>query len=82
VKPGTVVAWHRAGFGLYWRWRWRRRQGRPEITDEVCGLIRRPAEENQNWGTPKIHGKLQKLGFVVSERSVAWYLPQFAAVVT
>jgi hypothetical protein len=25
-------------------------------------------------GTPKIHGELQKLGFVVSERSVARYL--------
>jgi hypothetical protein len=21
VKPETVVAWHCAGFGLYWRWR-------------------------------------------------------------
>ena len=21
VKPETVIAWHRAGFRLYWRWR-------------------------------------------------------------
>ena len=27
-----------------------------------------------DWGAPKIHGELQKLGFVVSERSVARYL--------
>jgi transposase InsO family protein len=32
------------------------------------------AEENPDWGAPKIHGELQKLDFVVSERSVARYL--------
>ena len=32
------------------------------------------AEENPDWGAPKIHGELQKLGFVVSERTVARYL--------
>jgi hypothetical protein len=74
VKPETVVGWHRVGFRLYWRWRCRSRGGRPKITDEVRGLIRRLAEENPDWGAPKIHGELQKLGFVVSERSVARYL--------
>jgi transposase InsO family protein len=74
VKPETVIGWHRAGFRLYWRWRSRPRRGRPKITDEVRVLIRRLAEENQDWGAPKIHGELQKLGFVVSERSVARYL--------
>jgi putative transposase len=37
-------------------------------------LILRLAQENLDWGAPKIHGELQKLGFVVSERSVARYL--------
>jgi transposase InsO family protein len=32
------------------------------------------AKENPNWGAPRIHGELQKLGFVVSERSVARHL--------
>jgi transposase InsO family protein len=32
------------------------------------------AEENPTWGAPKIHGELVKLGFVVSERTVARYL--------
>jgi hypothetical protein len=32
------------------------------------------ARENRDWGAPKIHGELQKLGFVVAERSVARYL--------
>ena len=74
VKPETVVGWHRAGFRLYWRWRSRPRGGRPKITDEIRALIRRLAEENPGWGAPKIHGELQKLGFVVSERTVARYL--------
>ena len=74
VKPATVIGWHRTGFRLYWRWRSRPRGGRPKITEEIRVLIRRLAQENQGWGTPKIHGELQKLGFVVSERSVARYL--------
>src|SRR5512146_2194559 len=46
VKPDTVIGWHRAGFQLYWRWRSRPRSGRPKISDEIRGLIRRLAEEN------------------------------------
>jgi transposase InsO family protein len=45
-----------------------------EITEEVRVLIRRLARENSDWGAPKIHGELQKLGFVLSERTVARYL--------
>jgi putative transposase len=74
VKPDTVIGWHRAAFRLYWRWRSRPRSGRPKITEEIRLLIRRLAQENQGWGAPKVHGELQKLGFVVSERSVARYL--------
>ena len=74
VRPETVVSWHRAGFRLYWRWKSRPRGGRPRITEEVRGLIRRLAQENSDWGAPRIHGELQKLGFVLSERTVARYL--------
>jgi putative transposase len=74
VKPETVIGWHRAGFRLYWRWRSRPRGGRPKITEEIRTLIRRMAEENAEWGAPKIHGELLKLGLAVSERSVARYL--------
>ena len=74
VQPATVVGWHRTGFRLYWRWRSRPRGGRAKITEEIRGLIRRLAEENPEWGAPKIHGELQKLGFVVSERTIGRYL--------
>ena len=74
VKPDTVIGWHRAGFRLYWRWRSRPRGGRPKISGEIRALIQRLAQENRDWGAPKIHGELQKLGFVVAERSVARYL--------
>ena len=74
VKPETVVGWHQAGFRLYWRWKSRRRDGRPRIKEEIRVLIRRLAQENSDWGAPKIHGELQKLGFVLSERTVARYL--------
>src|SRR5262249_46852563 len=59
---------------LYWSWRSRRQGGRPKITAEIRALIRRLANENPDWGAPKIHGELQKLGLVVSERTVARYL--------
>jgi len=74
VQPGTVVGWHPAGFRLYWRWRSRPRGGRPKIIEEIRTLIQRLAQENLDWGAPKIHGELLKLGFVVSERTVARYL--------
>lgn len=74
VKPETVVAWHRAGFRLYWRWRSRSRGGQPKIPVEIRTLIRRLAGENTSWGAPRIHAELHKLGFVVSERTVARYL--------
>ena len=32
------------------------------------------AVENAGWGAPRIHGELLKLGFEISERTVARYL--------
>ena len=37
-------------------------------------LIRRMAVENPTWGAPRVHGELMKLGFAISERTVARYL--------
>ena len=75
VKPETVVAWHRAGFRLFWRLRSRPKSlGRPRIVAEVRTLIRRMANENASWGAPRIHGEILKLGFDISERTVSRYL--------
>ena len=75
VKPETVVAWHRAGFRLYWRIRSRSKSvGRPRINSEVRAIIRQMVKENPTWGAPRIHGELLKLGFQISERSVSRYL--------
>jgi hypothetical protein len=63
VQPETVVAWHRAGFRLFWTWKVRRGQpGRPLISCEVRDLIRKMCRENTGWGAPRIHGELLKLG--------------------
>ena len=75
VKPETVIAWHRAGFRLFWTWKVRRGQpGRPIISPEVRALIRKMGRENPSWGAPRIHGELLKPGFNVGESSVSKYL--------
>ena len=57
VQPETVIAWHRAGFRLFWTWKVRHGQpGRPVISHEVRDLIRRMCRENPSWGAPPIHG--------------------------
>jgi hypothetical protein len=71
VRPESVIGWHRAGFHLYWRWRSRPRSGRPKIDSEIRNLIQTMAVDNVGWCAPRIHGELLKLGFEVSERSVA-----------
>jgi putative transposase len=75
VKPETVVAWHRAGFHLFWTWKVRRGQpGRPLISREVRDLIRKMCRENTGWGAPRIHGELLKLGIDIGESSVSKYM--------
>lgn len=75
VKPGTVIAWHRKGFRLFWTWKVRHGQpGRPVIPKDVRDLIRNMSRENPLWGAPRIHGELLKLGFEIGETSVGKYL--------
>ena len=74
VKPETVIDWHRRGFPLYWSWKSRHVQGRPSVSKEVIDLIRKMGLANPLWGAPKIHGELLKLGFELSESTVAKYM--------
>ncbi len=77
VEPDTVVKWHRELFRRYWTCLSRRRPGpgRPRVDREIRELIRRMAREN-DWGAPRIHGELAKLGFAVSEATVSRYMPR------
>jgi len=51
VKPETVIAWHRAGFRLFWTWKVRCGQpGRPIISPEVRALIRNHANRRLKRG--------------------------------
>ena len=74
VKPGTVVAWHRQGFRLYWTWKSRQRIGRPNINAEVREIIQKMSRANPLWGAPRIHGELLKLGLDVSQATVGKYM--------
>src|ERR1700730_4048084 len=77
VRPETVIRWHRQGFRAFWTWKSRRgRTGRPPIGSELAHLIRTVAHANPLWGAPRIHGELLKLGFEVSQRTVARLMPR------
>ena len=77
VKPDTVVRWHRDRFRRYWTKlsQENRKPGRPRIDGELRSLIRKMATENE-WGAPRIHGELLKLGFNVSEATISRYMPR------
>jgi len=74
VTPETVVTWHRRGFRLFWTWKSRQRTGRPRVPPDVRALIRELSTANPLWGAPRIHGELLKLGFAVSQSTVAKYM--------
>jgi putative transposase len=77
VRPRTVIRWHRQGFRAFWTWKSRRgRVGRPPVSSELADIVRTMALANPLWGSPRIHGELLKLGFDVSQRSVARLMPR------
>ena len=76
VKPDTVIKWHRTAFKFYWRWKSKPKGGRPKVSREVIALIKQMANENSEWGAPRIHGELMKLGFNICGSSVQRYMPK------
>jgi putative transposase len=44
------------------------------VSPEVIDLIRKMCLANPRWGAPRIHGELLKLGFQLSEATVAKYM--------
>src|SRR3977135_1330546 len=47
IRPETLLRWHRAGFGGYWRWKSRPRGGRPQIETELARID--PADERRKY---------------------------------
>ncbi len=76
VDADTVAKWNRERFRRHWARlsQQNRRPGRPRIDAEIRRLIRIMAQDD--WGAPRIHGELTKLGFVVSEITVSRYMPR------
>jgi putative transposase len=74
VQPRTVIAWQRKRFRGHWR---RLSQGstlgRPAISQDVQGLIRKMSQANPTWGAPRIVGELRKLGIDVAKSTVEKY---------
>ena len=77
VRPETVVDWHCRRFRRYWTRQSRTgRPGRPSMPLEIRQLIRKMAQSNILSGVPRIHGELLKLGIIISESTVAKYMPR------
>lgn len=77
VQPEAVVTWHRERFRRHWTEisSHKGQPGRPRVNRESRELIRRTALEN-NWGAPRVHGEMEKLGLIVSEATVSRYMPR------
>ncbi len=76
MEPDPGVGCQRKGSRLFWRLISRaKRVGRPRISRELRELIGRMTREN-DWGAPRIHEELLKLGLRVDERTVSRYLPR------
>jgi hypothetical protein len=76
------VAWHRAGFRLFWTQKVRRGQpGRPVISREVRALIRSRCRENPGWGAARVHGELPNSASTSGEqrKQIRGAVPQTAA---
>jgi transposase InsO family protein len=74
VQPETLLRWHRAGFGLFWRMRSASRRRPSGVASDTVALIRRMAGENRLWGAERIRGELAKIGVSVSKRTIQKYL--------
>ncbi len=77
VQPRTVIRWQRKRFRAYWcGLSYGDCRGRPSISPELRTLIRRMWQANPTWGSPRIVGELQMLGFDIAKSTVEKYRPK------
>jgi len=70
VQPETVLKWHREAVRRKWTQQKQNSGGRPRTEREIEQLVVRLAREN-DWGNGKIEGELIKLGYELSDETVA-----------
>jgi len=76
-QPETVFKWHRELVRRKWTYLHKARGGRPRTELEIERLVVRLAQENRDWGSSKIEGKLLKLGYSIDEQTVAHILKRY-----
>ena len=69
-QPETVFKWHRELVRRKWTYRRRAHDGRPRTNLCLERLVLQLAKEN-DWGNGKIAGELRKLGYCLSDETIA-----------
>ena len=78
AKPDTILAWFRKLVAQKFDGSQHRLYpGRPAFGREITELIVRMARENSDWGYDRIAGKLDNLGYRVSNQTVGNILRRF-----
>ncbi|MHB8628178.1 MAG: integrase core domain-containing protein [Aggregatilineales bacterium] len=70
-QPDKVLKWHRELVRRQWTHHQPDRGGRPRTSVAVETLIVRFVRENPDWGYGKLEGELHKLGYTVSQQTIA-----------
>ncbi len=71
--PDTILRWHRQLVAQKWDYSDRKKKspGRPRIRQVIVDLTVKFAKENPTWGYDRIQGELAKVGYKISDTTVA-----------
>ena len=71
--PDTILRWHRQLVAQKWDYSDRKKKepGRPRIRQVIVDLSLKMAKENPTWGFDRIQGELAKVGYRISDATVA-----------